>query len=480
MCRFESSLRLPRGQPSTSTFRHILYMLALYIYLRMNRDPNMPQYRTIGGPRRPFFLRVVFIEAFLAAIGLVAVIRFILGYSSDPFAVTATKSNAVYPSSLHGESEAGQNWGRRSLFLTSKQCRKEYPLLFKPIDEGVERGEFEFHRGPDDYTAFVSARIKNNKHRSAALHQIHKALVTSPEPLPDTVFSFTPVDHPKNNSWGYSKWYDHTAPLNFWPVPHFGHWSWPVKYVGPLHEAFDAVSAIEADLPFDSKTDKLFWRGTIYFNPIQNANLRANLITATSNKEWADIDSLQWTALEKSKNIIQIPEICRYKYIAYTEGISYSGRLPFHMLCESIIITPPINYLMHSTHLIKPLHAWTLGFKSTKPMTAWGVKRMQKAWPVTEGYGASEANAIFVSPDWSDLEETILWLRRNPKIARGIARRQKELYVEKGYLSEGAEMCYWRELIRGWNKVAIPTGDGWDQLGTPWETYVLRGSTDWN
>ncbi|KAF3907149.1 hypothetical protein ABW21_db0205751 [Orbilia brochopaga] len=448
----------------------------------------MPQYRTIGGPRRPFFLRVVFIEAFLAAIGVVTVARFIFGYSSESFVVHATKSKSVYPSSLSGGNTGGNSWSQRSLFLTEKQCRKEYPLLYQPIDEAVGRGEFEFHRGPDEYTALVSARIKNNRMyvinaSNATSNRVNdmiaKALVTSPEPLPDTVFSFTPVDYPKNNSWGYSKWYDHHGILNYWPVPHFGHWSWPVKYVGPLPEVLSAVTEIEADLPFDSKIDKMFWRGTVYFNPLQNANLRANLINAASGKEWADIDNLKWTSLEKAQNIVQIEEICRYKYIAYTEGISYSGRLPFHMLCESIILTPPINYLMHSTHLIKPLYAWTLGFKTTKPIGAWGAKRMQKAWPVEKGYSYDEANAIFVSPDWSDLEETILWLRQNPKIAKGIARRQKELYVEKGYLSESAEMCYWRELIRGWNKVAIPTGDGWEEMGLPWETFALTGRTNW-
>ncbi|KAF3942080.1 hypothetical protein ABW19_dt0203521 [Dactylella cylindrospora] len=318
----------------------------------------------------------------------------------------------------------------------------------------------------------------NVMHRSAALHQIAKSLATSPEPLPDTVFSFTPIDYPKNSTWVYSKWYDHSDVLNYWPVPHFGHWSWPVKYIGPLTEVLDEVTEIEADLPFDKKIDKLFWRGTTYFNPLQNGNLRGNLLGVTEGKEWADVGELKWTTLETALNIVQIPEICRYKYIAYTEGITYSGRLPFHMLCESIIITVPINYMMHSTHLMKPLMSWTLGFKTTVAPSSWALKRMRKAWP--RDYKPDEANAVFVSPDWSDLEETVMWLRENPKIARGIARRQKEMFVDRGYLSQSAEMCYWRETIRGWNKVAIPTGDGWDELGIPWETFALTGKAEWN
>ncbi|KAF3191611.1 hypothetical protein TWF788_006207 [Orbilia oligospora] len=458
----------------------------------------MGRYTRMGGlSRRPFFLRIAFAEALLAAVGLMVVLKYFFNTDSsavsDLFKSRSSDENRPRYPTLEINGRRVKSWAERSNFLTEKQCRKEYPLLFKPIDEAVGRGKFDFYRGPDDFTALVTARIKNNRlyvvstsnttnshvnvmHRNAALHQVHKALATSPEPLPDTLFSFTPVDYPKNNSWVYSKWYDHTELLNHWPVPHFGHWSWPVKYVGPLIEVLSQVSEIESTLPFEEKVDKLFWRGTPSFNPIQNQNLRGNLIGATEGKDWADTGQLEWTALEKAKNIVQIPEICRYKYIAYTEGITYSGRLPFHMLCESVIITPPINYMMHSTHLIKPLFAWTLGFQSTKKMDNWGMKRLRKAWP--KDYRPDEANAIFVSPDWSDLEETIMWLRENPKIAKGIATRQKEFAVEKGYLSESAEMCYWRELIRGWSKVAIPTGSGWNELGFPWETFALTGKTE--
>ncbi|EPS39135.1 hypothetical protein H072_7058 [Dactylellina haptotyla CBS 200.50] len=450
----------------------------------------------MGVGRRPFFLRVAFAEAVFAAVGFMAVIKFI--FNSDGISFFSKSLSSTSSSPKYAPMEVGgrrvKSWAERPMFLTQKQCRKQYPLLFAPIDEAVGRGEFDFERS-NDYTGLVNVRIKNNrlyvinssnstnnnvnfKHRNAALHQVHKAIVTSPEPLPDTVFSFTPIDYPKNNSWGYSKWYDHTDILNYWPVPHFGHWSWPVEYIGPLTEVLSRVTEIESTIPFDSKIDKLFWRGTPYFNPLQNGDLRGKLLGAAKDKEWADIGELKWKSRERAVNIIKIPEICRYKYIAYTEGITYSGRLPFHLLCESVIITPPINYLMHSTHLIKPLFAWKMGFETTMHMKDFALKRMRKAWP--KDFKPDEANAIFVSPDWSDLEETIMWLRDNPKIARGIARRQKELFVEQGYLSESAEMCYWRETIRGWNKVAIPAATDWDEKGIPFETFALTGKTEWD
>jgi hypothetical protein len=85
---------------------------------------------------------------------------------------------------------------------------------------------------------------------------------------------------------------------------------------------------------------------------------------------------------------------------------------------------------------------------------------------------------IFVSPDWSDLEATILYLRKNPELAKGIARNQRELMVKGGYLSESAEACYWRSLIRAWGKVVRTSetdgevGEGWGE-GMRWETYSL-------
>jgi hypothetical protein len=99
-------------------------------------------------------------------------------------------------------------------------------------------------------------------------------------------------------------------------------------------------------------------------------------------------------------------------------------------------------------------------------------------WP--KSYPPSQANIIFISPDWSDLESTITWLRNNPVIAEGIADRQREV-VRKGYLSEASEVCYWRSLVRGWSGVAEIDEEKWgdwedesrDVRGVRWEEFSL-------
>lgn len=102
-------------------------------------------------------------------------------------------------------------------------------------------------------------------------------------------------------------------------------------------------------------------------------------------------------------------------------------------------------------------------------------------------YPASEANIVFVVSNWEDLEETIAYLRANPDVAKGIAKRQRHLITDIGYLSPAAEACYWRALMRGWASVVRTEGveggvkgQRWvEGEGLRWETFVLRGEVSW-
>jgi hypothetical protein len=148
------------------------------------------------------------------------------------------------------------------------------------------------------------------------------------------------------------------------------------------------------------------------------------------------------------------------------KGITYSGRLPFHQSCRSIILTPPLSYLMHTTHLLRPIFSSSLPLSSPPPDQAVPNPRWPKSYP------PSLANIIFVSPDWSDLEATIEFLRANQKTAEGIAERQREV-VRKGLLSEASEVCYWRAFVRGWSGVARIDEREWEGQGVRWEEFSL-------
>lgn len=220
------------------------------------------------------------------------------------------------------------------------------------------------------------------------------------------------------------------------------------------------------------------------WNSAHYPGMRERLLRMTEHSSWADVQPLHGyelgaphntNVLEKANstrsNALMIEDFCRYKYVLYTEGITYSGRLQFLQMCRSVLISPPIAWLQHTTHLIKPMFSSDLQF-SPGAMGWKPSEGVDEAWPIH--HQPEEANAVFVSPDWSDLEQTVAWLEENPSVAEGIAQRQRELFVGKGYLSPAAEACYWRALISGWNEVVEYESQDWDNRDmVSWELFSL-------
>lgn len=163
--------------------------------------------------------------------------------------------------------------------------------------------------------------------RNAILHSLHRALITSPaagRDIPDTTFTFSILDTPRNNSWSFSRSNDPEVLKegNYWVMPHFSGWSWPKPFIGPLDDALRKITGIEKDFDgqWRNKIDKVVWRGTGWFNSAGNVNLRPDLLAKTTAKEWADVQAMEWIMNgERANNSIPIQEFCRYKYIIYTE-----------------------------------------------------------------------------------------------------------------------------------------------------------------
>jgi len=135
--------------------------------------------------------------------------------------------------------------------------------------------------------------------------------------------------------------------------------------------------------------------------------------------------------------------------------------------------------MMHHTHLLKPIFSSFLSSKlkpisaSPPPETAYPTPNTNVSWPLS--YPIEEANIIFVKPDWSDLEETIMWLRKFPQLSKSIAHNQREMMIGNGYLSEAAEVCYWRKFIGAWSEtIRVEDEDAWGE-GMRWETFTLTG-----
>jgi hypothetical protein len=145
----------------------------------------------------------------------------------------------------------------------------------------------------------------------------------APEPVPDTVFTLTILDTPLKNAWSFSRSNDPKLPGNYWVMPHFSSWSWPKPFIGTLDEALYEIDVIEEETKWEDKIDKAVWRGTGHFNSVGNIQMRPQLLDATRDKSWADVEVLKWgTNGVDAENAIGIEDFCKYKYIIYTEGIT--------------------------------------------------------------------------------------------------------------------------------------------------------------
>jgi hypothetical protein len=303
--------------------------------------------------------------------------------------------------------------------------------------------------------------------RTATLSQIHRALTTSPsaDAIPDTYFAFTINDVPKNDSWAFAAPNKLNSATNVWLIPPFSSWSWPTTALGTMDEILSRITAVEDSSPWAKKVDKVVWRGTPWFNPLGHPDLRRDLLHVTAERTWADVRVLNATTA------LRIEEFCRFKYVVYTEGVTYSGRLPYHQACESVLITAPLTWLTTTALLLRPVRAeelmhGTIGSK-TVGRSSLEILRMETDW--------RDANAIYVKPDFSNLEAVIEFLGKHPHIAKRIARNQRATMVDGGYLGEAAETCYWRALIRGWAEVARVNEEDWGAYeGERYETWLLK------
>ncbi|KAI0533182.1 glycosyl transferase family 90-domain-containing protein [Xylaria digitata] len=383
------------------------------------------------------------------------------------------------------------------LNLNEQQCKATFPDLTQDLDATVALGPFTLKRAQG--TGPLQARIKDGQlyiihsgdadglspellqARQAALYQIHRAIITSPEKLPDTIFSLNIRDQPYGTAWSYSR-PAYAAPAAATPpliraflMPHFAFWNWPLPFIGSISRAGAAISQIEESLPFRQKDARVVWRGSARFNGAHNPTLRQDLLRATAGATWADVRALE----SYEGNATAIEDFCRYKYVLYTDGVTYSGRLSFLQMCDSVLLAPSLAWRQLTTHLLRPVFfSDLLADKSTTALTDREERSgksgdMRWAWPA---HRPEDANAVFVAPDWSDLDTTVSWLEEHPDVAEGIAKRQRDLFVGKGYTSPAMETCYWRALIRGWSQV-VRLGEGWENTdGVSWEEYSL----DWD
>ncbi|KAF1808405.1 hypothetical protein P152DRAFT_373765, partial [Eremomyces bilateralis CBS 781.70] len=346
----------------------------------------------------------------------------------------------------------------RNYGLTEEQCDAAFPGYWAEIDRAVEFRRKHVGKVKEEDVdigwrddGVVRAMIYNRQlyiveakgvndldyhFRSLGiLHQIHRAISSCTDPIPDIEFSFSVDDmaDPDGDTatiWAFSR-LPHKKKQ--WVMPDYNYWSWPMD-PGPLHtrddnnsspvvpaapsplSPRDFFSPTSGDRSFDAKLPLLIWRGA-NLNDVRDSLLR---VTAP-NPPWADVLELNWlNASELQSRIISMPTHCRYRFVVHTEGRSYSGRLKYLQNCHSVPFLHRWEWTEAHHHLLIP-----------------------------EG---PDQNFVLVERDFSDLEPKIQALLDRPKEARRIADNSVRDFRDK-YLTPAAQACYWRKLFKGWASV---------------------------
>ncbi|KAL5452588.1 hypothetical protein PMIN07_008336 [Paraphaeosphaeria minitans] len=354
--------------------------------------------------------------------------------------------------------------------LASGECDAEFKGLFKEIDRAaahkkdtgnVTSSDIDLHWKQDGALRGMIWRQKlyilDSKidgeyvapRALSILHQIDRAITTSPEPVPDIEFSVMITDlpddattesHANHTFWALSRLSDDK---NTWLMPDFGYWSWPLDLVGSYEQI--RVEMAQNQLAWKDRVPKVLWRGALKTNKV-----RQTMYQATRGKIWADIEEIKWqNRIEVSggsaASAISMVDHCKYQYLLHTKGRSYSGRGKYLLNCGSVVI-------MHKSEWIEPY---------------------QDVYVKT----GAEQNIVEVERDFSDLEGKMQQLLHQPLLAESIAKNSQKTFRDR-YMTPAAQACYWRKLFHAWAGVSFQPEpfevvNGKTRLrGVPFETFV--------
>ncbi|KZM19421.1 hypothetical protein ST47_g9363 [Ascochyta rabiei] len=354
--------------------------------------------------------------------------------------------------------------------LSHTECRARFPNLFAELGRSValrkDLGNVSLADIDLSWKPYGAVRVLIYNHKLyiidskfngegyqrprllAILHQLHRAIVSSPSPLPSIEFSFSVNDiadesHAHHTMWTFSR---HVSlDKEMWVMPDFGYWSWPLDLVGEYQQIRSDMRGSELD--WEKKIPKLLWRGAVK----TNEEVRGALMRVAKGKSWADVDQVTWKSrkdVTAGSDALPIKDHCKYQFLMHTEGRSYSGRGKYLLNCASVMITHKAEWIEPHSHL----------YISSGP----------------------DQNVVEVERDFSDLEAKVQELLQNPERAKAIVKNSIATFRDR-YLLPDAVSCYWRELFKSWADVSFQPdpwefdADGKERIrGVPFETFVIQ------
>ncbi|KAK7955693.1 glycosyl transferase family 90-domain-containing protein [Apiospora aurea] len=339
--------------------------------------------------------------------------------------------------------------------LSDEQCDAAFPGLFAEIyrardhllkhnktigrkdvhlyhdEERARRPHYELHVLLHDgelYVLHQNDGVWPHHYRAVAgLANFYRAMVALPDlrRLPNVEFVLNADDYyARPDEPGFAdgrprfSWNRHKDDPWTWVMPDFGGWMFSDDGVQSYAQFRADVGLVEREYlakgkrgGWDDKTPKLAWRGSMGLGE----SLRHALVDAAKDKPWSDVSAMEIIADKDIRNnVLDMADFCRYKYLAHTEGLSWSGRLRYLMNCESVP-------LIHERE-------WVAHF-----------------YPLLQSSGPHQ-NHVAVKRDWSDLGDRMRELEKSPARARRIAREVGAQFRDR-YLTPAAEACYLRRML---------------------------------
>ena len=232
---------------------------------------------------------------------------------------------------------------RNNHYMTEAQCLSAFPLLYKEIDRAAaywksrpgkistenidlswswdgglrcviydQQLYITYSRGLNHFDHWIE------RHR-ATLQNIHRAIITAPEPVPNIAFSIKIDDDvnlterfPNATCWVFARNIHDPIHEQLWVIPDFNFWAYP-RVAGSFHDF--QTRAIEIGNHFRDNIPKLVWRGTLAWNP----DVRGPILKQSEGQPWSNVVSVDERDATDNAHI-RMEEHYRYKFAAHTEG----------------------------------------------------------------------------------------------------------------------------------------------------------------
>ena len=360
--------------------------------------------------------------------------------------------------------------------MNEATCKAEFPLLFPQLDANVAawkaKGGIRYRDVEEAARSCVGnwgmarvvirdgqlylrqVREGGESRISALLHLLHTAVVSEPSSFSSNTSTPAGVElvlseadkdaSPTSDAvWVLSKRISEDAAKGTWLLPDFGFAGWPEAGIASFDEFLHLAQLQDVLTPWEHKGDKILWRG------LANGYLpRMDLLAKTDPRKvkgaetWADVRQTSFHDVgEEFHPLIPMHEHCRHKFLAHTEGNSYSGRGKFLWSCKSVTVAHPMKWTQH-------FHP-ALNADATSP---------QQNYVELPG------------PLFNRLEETTLQLQNTshipstqdlPATAKGVLRRNPPQRIAENavealrhrYLTPAATNCYLRAALKAYASV---------------------------